>query len=68
MVSLAALRASEAPESIVTAVVSARALVVPSCSVPAVMLVLPVKLLLPERVRVPAPCLVNVPAPEMIPA
>ena len=68
MVSLAALRPNVAPESIVTAVESARALAVPSCSVPAETVVVPVKVLLPVSVSVPAPCLAKVPAPEMMPA
>jgi hypothetical protein len=39
----------------------------PTCSVPALIVVTPVKLLLPVRVSVPAPSLVSAPDPEMTP-
>ena len=39
----------------------------PICTVPALIVVVPVKLSDPERIRVPVPDWVRVPAPEMIP-
>lgn len=45
-----------------------RALLAETRRVPALMTVVPVKVLAPERVSVPAPVSVSVPAPETTPA
>ena len=69
MVSLVPLRSSMAPATLVsvTADVSAMAAPPESCRVPALIVVAPVKVLAPDRVKMPVPCFVNPPVPLMIP-
>ena len=63
----AAPSSSVAPESTVTAPVSAMALPPETASVPALTVVAPVRVLVPDRVRVPLPDLVRAPVPPTTP-
>ena len=67
MVFAPSVRLSVAPASTVTALLVLIELPPAKASVPALTVTEPVCVLVPVRVRVPAPCLVKAPLPEMMP-
>ncbi len=67
IVSAKLFRLKVAPPATVRALVSAMRFAAPKVSVPALMVVAPVYVFAPERVKIPVPCFVNPPAPLKIP-
>src|SRR5436190_1843068 len=66
--SLKLFNANTAPLLIVTLLLFATALLIPTCNVPAVILVAPLYVLTPDKVNTEAPILMILPVPLIIPA